>query len=270
MATCACSSRMLLTSSAQAASISEEALAIRTAANGSSDAFSPRYAARTRFCCISTCSAYAPVRHADDRRGDGAGEDRVERQLVEVGGVLLLTRAEAAAGVAHRQRERVGHEDVLDHDVVGAGAGQADHVPDVVDRVVLARHHERLEVDDLAVVVEDEAAEQHPAAVVAAGGEAPLAGQRVAALGELRLAGRGVRRAQPGRWCPRPTPPAAPRRRRARPATGARRPRWRPSRSSRTRRRCRAPRCRSRPGRPRGRRTAWAAAAGRTRPPPAP
>ena len=43
--------------SAQAASISELALAIRTAANGSRDAFSPRYAARLRFCCISTCSA---------------------------------------------------------------------------------------------------------------------------------------------------------------------------------------------------------------------
>ncbi len=51
---------MLLTSSAHAASISDDARAIRTAANGSSDAFSPRYAARTRFCCMSTCSAYAP------------------------------------------------------------------------------------------------------------------------------------------------------------------------------------------------------------------
>ena len=40
--------------------MSELAFAIRTAANGSSDAFSPRYAARTRLCCMSTCSAYAP------------------------------------------------------------------------------------------------------------------------------------------------------------------------------------------------------------------
>ena len=97
-----------------------------------------------------------------------------------------------------RQRERLGDEHVLDHDVVGAGAAQADDVPDVDDRVVLARDHEGLEVDDVAVGVEDQPAEQHPRAVVAAGGEAPLAGQGVAALGDDGLARRGVRRAQPG------------------------------------------------------------------------
>ena len=74
---------------------------------------------------------------------------------------------------------------------------QADHVPDVDDRVVLARDHERLEVDDVAVLVEDQPAEQHPRAVVAAGAEAPLAGERVAALGHRGLARRRVRRAQP-------------------------------------------------------------------------
>ena len=149
-----------------------------------------------------------------------------------------------------------GTNDVLDDDVVGAGAAQADDVPDVDDLVVLARHHERLEVDDLALGVEHQAAEQHPGAVVAAGGEAPLARQRVAALGQRRPCRSGRTTSSAGSWCRRPRPPAAPRRRTARPATGARRPRWRPSRSSRRRRRCRGPRCRSRPGRPRGRRTA--------------
>src|SRR5690606_9331353 len=102
----------------------------------------------------------------------------------ELGVVLLLAGTEAATGVRHREGERLGDEDVLHDDVVRTGATEADHVPDVDNLVLVARDEERLEVDDVPFLVEHEAAEQDPAGVCRAGGEGPLAGQRVAALGE--------------------------------------------------------------------------------------
>jgi hypothetical protein len=116
----------------------------------------------------------------------------VERQLVEVAGVLLLARAVAAAGVAHRERERLGYERLLDDDVVGAGAGQADDIPDVDDLVLVPRDEEGAEVDDLPFLVEDEPTEENPGGVGAAGREAPATGQVEPALSLDGLAGRRV------------------------------------------------------------------------------
>ena len=163
-----------------------------------------------------------------------------------------------------------GTNDVLDDDVVGAGAAQADDVPDVDDRVVLARHHERRKSTTWPSSLNTSPPSSTHWQWSQPEEKLHLPRQREAALGRRRPCRSGRTTSSAGCWCPRPRPPAAPRRRTARPATGARRPRWRPSRSSRRRRRCRGPRCRSRPGRPRGRRTASAAAAGRTRSPRAP
>src|SRR6185437_15144612 len=94
---------------------------------------------------------------------------------------------------------------VVHHDVVAAGAAQPDRVPYVVDGVVAGRQQERAEVHGLARVVGDDAAEQDPACVVAAGGEAPPSVQLVSPpthlptpLHYLRLAGGGVGGGHPG------------------------------------------------------------------------
>ena len=195
--TWACSSRMLLTSRAQAASIrSRPARCVRRRTGPARP--SPRGRPRASASAASHVLVVGAHRQADDRGGDRAGEDRVEGQLVEFCAVVLLARPEAATGVTHRERERLGDEHVVDHDVVGPGAPQTDHVPDVDDLVVRPGDHERAEVDDLDLGVEHEPAQQHPLAVVAARGEAPRAREPEAAVGDDRLARRGVRRAQPG------------------------------------------------------------------------
>src|SRR3546814_17368202 len=75
---------------------------------------------------------------------------------------------------------------------------KADHVPDVDDLVLVAGDEERLEVDHVPLLVEDEPAEEDPTGMCRAGGEGPLAGQRVATLSQDRLAGRRIGRGEPG------------------------------------------------------------------------
>ena len=138
-----------------------------------------------------------PGRHADDRRRDGVGEDRSVRDAVQRPGVALLARAGAPGDVGEAQRPVRGDERAVHHDVVAAGAAQADRVPHVVDGVVAGGQQERAEVDRLAVAVDHDPAEQHPARVVAAGGEAPPPVQPVAALDRARPPGRRVRGGHP-------------------------------------------------------------------------
>ncbi len=173
-------------------------------------------------------------------------------------------------GVHHAQRPVLGHEHVLHHDVVAAGAAQADRVPDVVDRVVGDRQQECAEVDGFALVVHHEPAEQHPRGVVAAGREAPLAAEPEPAVHRRGPADRCVRRGDPGVLVVGPHLVLRLGRRTARRATGARPARTRPSPSSRTRSRCVSPRCRRRADASRTRRAARVAASGRTRSPATP
>jgi hypothetical protein len=58
------------------------------------------------------------VRHADDGRGDGRGEQRMERQAVERTGVDGLARPLAAAGLGHGEGEVGRHERPVDLDVM--------------------------------------------------------------------------------------------------------------------------------------------------------
>ena len=163
---------------------------------------------------------------------------------------------DAAAGVDEAQRAVLGHEDVLDDDVVAAGAAQADGVPDVLDLVVGPRQQERPEVDRRALVADDQAAEEDPLGVVAAGGEAPPAAEREAAVDGLGPAHRCVGRGDQRGRVLAPHLLLGPVVVERRAATGARRAPRTPSRSSRRRSRSAGRRGRSRPARPRGRRSA--------------
>ena len=207
-------------------------------------------------------------RHADDRRGDPVGENRPVREPVQRRRVECLPRHDEPGDVDEAQRPVLGHEHVRDHDVVAAGAAQAHGVPDIVDRVLGARQQEGPEVDRPVVIVGDDLAEQDPGGVIAAGGEAPPAADLMAALDQPGPAGRCIGGRDPGRRVVCPRPPAAPAAGRARHATGARRGRSRPSRWSRRRSLSAAPRCRKSAGRPRGRRSWRAGAAGRNPSPP--
>jgi hypothetical protein len=88
-------------------------------------------------------------RHADDRRGDGVGEDGAERNAVQRPGIDLLAGADAAGHVGEAQRPVRGDEGPVHHDVVAPRAAQPDRVPHVLDRVVARRQQERAEVGGL-------------------------------------------------------------------------------------------------------------------------
>src|SRR6185312_1567297 len=103
----------------------------------------------------------------------GVGKYGAERDAVQRSRVDLVARAGDLGDAGEAQRPVPGDEGALYHDVVAAGAAQADRVPHVIDGVVAGRQQERAEVHGLALVVGDDAAEQDPAGVVAAGGEAP-------------------------------------------------------------------------------------------------
>src|SRR6478752_1475547 len=137
-------------------------------------------------------------RHADDRRGDGVGEYGAERDAVQRPRVELVARAGDLGDAGDTQRPVPGDEGVVHHDVVAAGAAQPDRVPHVVDGVVAGRQQERAEVHGLARVVGDDAAEQDPAGVVAAGGEAPPSIERVPVFRFLCPAGGGIGGGHPG------------------------------------------------------------------------
>ncbi|MNF29719.1 hypothetical protein D3C84_104320 [compost metagenome] len=120
-------------------------------------------------------AAEAGVGH---RRDEHLGERHaVQRRRVQraagVGRVVVLLGGVGAVE---------GHEGVLDHDVVAAGAAQADHVPVALDAEIALRHQEGPVAVALADARGQVAAEEHPVAVLAAGGEAPAPADAVAAL----------------------------------------------------------------------------------------
>ena len=138
-------------------------------------------------------------RHADDRGGDGVGKYGAERDPVQRCCIYLLSRAGALGDVREAQRPVLGHEGAVHDDVIAARAAQPHRVPHVVDGVVAGRQQERAEVDGLALLIQDDAAEQHPAGVVTAGREAPPAVEPVAPFGQRRLSGGRVGGGHPGR-----------------------------------------------------------------------
>ena len=75
--------------------------------------------------------------HADDRRGDRGRVHRTVREPVQRPGVHGLARHLALRRRDEAERPVLRHEDVLDDDVVRAGAAQAHRVPDVHNGVVI-------------------------------------------------------------------------------------------------------------------------------------
>ena len=86
------------------------------------------------------------------------------------------------------------HEGAIDLDVVAAGGLQAIGVPGVDDLVIALGQQEGAVFGRAAGFREDQRAQENPVAMLAAGGEAPLAGQVEAAIGLLDLADRLVGR----------------------------------------------------------------------------
>ena len=91
-----------------------------------------------------------------------------------------------------------GHEDVVDREVMGAGAPHAAHVPGV-EQLRLGDRHEhvarlgRLALHPHLAVVDDLRVGGHPGGVSAAGAEALPSGDAIAARHHHRLGGRGRR-----------------------------------------------------------------------------
>ncbi|MCY1422877.1 hypothetical protein D9M71_385740 [compost metagenome] len=90
-------------------------------------------------------------------------------------------------------------EDILDHDVVAAGAAQAQHVPVRFDTVVGAWQQEGAMLAGKVAIGRQDAAQQHPLAMFTAAGEAPAPADAVAARHHAdfgrRHVGRGNQRA---------------------------------------------------------------------------
>ncbi len=133
------------------------------------------------------------VRHADDRCRDGGGMHCAPRHLVDRCGVVLVA---AGGAVVHRlvgQEPVPGHEDILDHQRVAAGAFQTDHKPGVIDPVLGARDQEAAEVHRPAVL-DDRATHERPGGMVTTRRPVPGAVDQVATVDDDAGAHRGIRR----------------------------------------------------------------------------
>src|SRR5207249_12088182 len=96
--------------------------------------------------------------------------------------------------VGHAMRAVLGHERILEDQVLAPRAEQTRDLPAcMVDREVVARHEERSIVRTFAFIRNDPA-EERPAAVGAAARESPATGQLEAAVDTAHLTRRSVSR----------------------------------------------------------------------------
>ena len=82
------------------------------------------------------------LRDAERDAGDAEGEQADRRQPVQHRRVDLAARVGAAGDPLDREAAVIRDEHVVDRDILAAGAGQADHVPGVDDRVIAGRQQE--------------------------------------------------------------------------------------------------------------------------------
>ena len=101
----------------------------------------------------------------------------------------------ALVGVLDEQQAMLGHERVLDDDVLGAGAGEADDVPGVIDGKIRARDQIVGGAWPIAFGFgRNLGIHEDPLRMIAAAGERPAPAQAIAA----RLAPRRARRREAG------------------------------------------------------------------------
>ena len=138
------------------------------------------------------------LRRADRDRGE-AGRDVAQHGH----GERRVVRIELGAGRAARGRLGKGqhamrrHEHVVEHERLAAGPGEADHVPGVVDRIILRRGEEKRRPWRCAVVARrQQSRADRPTRIVAAAGKAPASRHAIAARHRDRFGGRRIGAAQ--------------------------------------------------------------------------
>src|SRR5215469_12471263 len=102
------------------------------------------------------------LRNAERNPRDAEREEADRRQLIQHRGVDRTSGVWPTSDLVDRQRAVFGYQDVLDHDVLAAGAGKADDLPGVDDRVVLGRKQEDARACAAALLVVGDAADQVP------------------------------------------------------------------------------------------------------------
>ena len=152
------------------------------------------------------------MRRAQRRADEAVRERREQRQAEQIVGIRGSAGRAAVAREHDVEHAVLGHQGVLHDDVVAAGGGEPDHVPGVLDRVLLARQEHEVLLRWPARL-RHHRDQDRALAVIDIAGKAPAAAQAdaawVPALPAVRPAGTNSRPRAPGRRPrTRPAPPA--------------------------------------------------------------
>ena len=128
-------------------------------------------------------------------RGHGTLEYMGEGNAEQPAGVFHATRATRITVVIGVLNAVCRHKSVFHHDVVAAGAAQAQHIPVVFNAVVaLGQQEGHMLKAGCAIAFGQQSAQEQPVAMLGAGGEAPAAIELETAFHRLGLAGRHIGR----------------------------------------------------------------------------